>query len=77
MIEKNKYARILYVIGFFGSIIWGVISVRDAYLSGELAMDIVPIAIQVVCCLAVAAWTGYEAIKLWSAYLKEKRTKQL
>jgi hypothetical protein len=72
-VEKHKYARILYALGFFGSIIWGVTSVRDEYISGDLAEDILPIAIQALCCLAIAAWTGYEAAKLWSAYFKKKK----
>ncbi|MDR0854165.1 MAG: hypothetical protein LBN34_07340 [Clostridiales Family XIII bacterium] len=76
MVEKHRYARILYLLVFGGSLIWGITSVRSAYLAGELARDIVPIAIQCVCVLVIAAWTGYQAFKLWPAYFKEKRAKQ-
>lgn len=61
----TKYAKILYPLGALAIIWWGVTSVLKEVQAETLAQNVLPVLVQLLCCLVVLILLVSESIKLW------------
>jgi cell division protein FtsX len=63
---SNKYAKFLYPLGGLAIVWWGMTSVLKELKAETIAQNLLPVMLQLLCCLLVLILLVTESIKLWT-----------